>query len=172
VLAERVGHANRRIGQLSKGYKQRVGLAGAMIHDPPVLVLDEPTSGLDPISSRQIKDLILELKQRGKTVLLSSHLLADVQDVCDRIAILHQGQTKVYGAVRDILVKRDSVSLTFKDLSDAARKKIEDLAKAEGAQITHCENTLETLEDVFLRTVQDSGDGLKYDKRGPDEKKS
>src|SRR5207244_3575370 len=93
--------------------------------------------------------------------------LADVQDVCDRIAILHQGQTKVYGAVRDILVRRDSVSLTFKDLSESARKKIEDLAKAEGAQLTRTENTLETLEDVFLRTVQDSGDGLKYQKPSP-----
>jgi len=174
-LINRFGLAHARKRQLreySKGMTRRVGFCQALINDPEVVILDEPTSGLDPISSRQIKDLILELKQRGKTVLLSSHLLADVQDVCDRIAILHQGQTKVYGAVRDILVKRDSVSLTFKDLSDAARKKIEDLAKAEGAQITHCENTLETLEDVFLRTVQDSGDGLKYDKRGPDEKKS
>ena len=167
-----LAHARKRqIREYSKGMTRRVGFCQALINDPEVVILDEPTSGLDPISSRQIKDLILELKQRGKTVLLSSHLLADVQDVCDRIAILHQGQTKVYGAVRDILVKRDSVSLTFKDLSDAARKKIEDLAKAEGAQLTRAENTLETLEDVFLRTVQDSGDGLKYDKRSPEEKK-
>jgi ABC-2 type transport system ATP-binding protein len=166
-----LAHARKRqLREYSKGMTRRVGFCQALINDPEVVILDEPTSGLDPISSRQIKDLILELKQRGKTVLLSSHLLADVQDVCDRIAILHQGQTKVYGAVRDILVKRDSVSLTFKDLSDATRKKIEDLAKAEGAQLTHAENTLETLEDVFLRTVQDSGDGLKYDKRPPDGK--
>ncbi len=165
-----LAHArHRQIREYSKGMTRRVGFCQALINDPDVVILDEPTSGLDPISSRQIKDLILELKQRGKTVLLSSHLLADVQDVCDRIAILHQGQTKVYGAVHDILVRRDSVSLTFKDLSEAARKKIEDLAKAEGAQLTHSENTLETLEDVFLRTVQDSGDGLKYQK--PDEQK-
>jgi len=166
-----LAHARKRqIRAFSKGMTRRVGLCQALINDPEVVILDEPTSGLDPISSRQIKDLILELKQRGKTVLLSSHLLADVQDVCDRIAILHQGQTKVYGAVRDILVRRDSVSLTFKDLSEGARKKIEELAKAEGAQLTHAENTLETLEDVFLRTVQDSGDGLKYEKP-PAEKK-
>jgi ABC-2 type transport system ATP-binding protein len=168
-----LAHARKRqLREYSKGMTRRVGFCQALINDPDVVILDEPTSGLDPISSRQIKDLIRELKQRGKTVLLSSHLLADVQDVCDRIAILHQGQTKVYGAVRDILVKRDSVSLTFKDLSDAARKKIEDLAKAEGAHLTHAENTLETLEDVFLRTVQDSGDGLKYDKRPTDGKKA
>jgi ABC-2 type transport system ATP-binding protein len=160
-----LAHArHRQLREYSKGMTRRVGFCQALINDPDVVILDEPTSGLDPISSRQIKDLILELKQRGKTVLLSSHLLADVQDVCDRIAILHQGQTKVYGSVKDILVKRDSVSLTFKDLSDEARKKIEELAKAEGATITHSENTVETLEDVFLRTVRESGDGLTYGK--------
>lgn len=158
-------HARRRqIREYSKGMSRRVGFCQALINDPDVVILDEPTSGLDPISSRQIKDLILELKQRGKTVLLSSHLLADVQDVCDSIAILHQGQTKVHGSVRDILVKRDSVSLTFKDLSDQTRRKIEELAAADGARLVRAENTLETLEDVFLRTVQDSGDGLKYTK--------
>jgi ABC-2 type transport system ATP-binding protein len=169
-----LAHARKRqLREYSKGMVRRVGFCQALINDPDVVILDEPTSGLDPISSRQIKDLILELKQRGKTVLLSSHLLADVQDVCDHIAILHQGQTKVYGPVRDILVKRDSVSLTFKDLSDATRKKIEDLAHAEGARLTHAENTLETLEDVFLRAVQESGDGLTYKKpaEGSAEKK-
>ena len=148
---------------------RRVGFCQALINDPDVVILDEPTSGLDPISSRQIKDLILELKQRGKTVLLSSHLLADVQEVCDRICILHQGQTKEYGSVKDILVRRDSVQLTFKDLSDETRKKIESLATAEGARLIKSENTIETLEDVFLRTVQESGDGLTYKK--PAEKK-
>ena len=164
-----LAHArHRQLREYSKGMTRRVGFCQALINDPEVVILDEPTSGLDPISSRQIKDLILELKQRGKTVLLSSHLLADVQDVCDTIAILHQGQTKVHGPVRDILVKRDSVSLTFKDLSDATRKKIEDLAAADGARLVHAENTLETLEDVFLRAVQDSGDGLTYKKPAED----
>jgi ABC-2 type transport system ATP-binding protein len=160
-----LGHArHRQIREYSKGMTRRVGFCQALINDPDVVILDEPTSGLDPISSRQIKDLILELKQRGKTVLLSSHLLADVQDVCDSIAILHQGQTKVHGSVRDILVKRDSVSLTFKDLSEAGRRRVEEAAAAEGARLVRAENTLETLEDVFLRAVQDSGDGLKYTK--------
>ena len=171
-LIHRFGLAHARKRQLreySKGMTRRVGFCQALINDPDVVILDEPTSGLDPISSRQIKDLILELKQRGKTVLLSSHLLADVQDVCDTIAILHQGQTKEYGPVRDILVKRDSVQLTFKDLSEETRRKIEDLARAEGARLVKSENTLETLEDVFLRTVQESGDGLTY--RKPAEKK-
>jgi ABC-2 type transport system ATP-binding protein len=160
-----LAHARKRqIREYSKGMSRRVGFCQALINDPDVVILDEPTSGLDPISSRQIKDLILELKQRGKTVLLSSHLLADVQEVCDRIAILHQGQTKQYGSVRDILVRSDSVQMTFKDMNDATRKKIEDLAKADGARLVKSENTVETLEDVFLRIVQESGDGLTYKK--------
>ena len=166
-LIERFGlsHARHRpIREYSKGMTRRVGFAQCLINDPEVVIMDEPTSGLDPISSRQIKDLILELKRRGKTVLLSSHLLADVQDVCDRICILHQGQTKVYGAVKDILVQRDSLTMTFKGLSDDARRRIEEIAKAEGAGLVRAENTLETLEDVFLRTVQESGDGLTYRK--------
>ncbi len=155
-----LAHARRRpLREYSKGMVRRVSFAQALINDPEVLILDEPTSGLDPISSRQMKDLILDLKRRGKTVLLSSHLLADVQDICDRLAILHQGQLKKYGAVRDILVLRDSVTMTFKDLSEAARGRIEELARQEGARVVRCENTLETLEDVFLRTVRESGDG-------------
>ena len=164
-----LGHARSRpIREYSKGMSRRVGFAQCLINDPEVVIMDEPTSGLDPISSRQIKDLILELKKRGKTVLLSSHLLADVQDVCDRICILHQGQTKVYGAVKDILVQRDSLTMTFKGLSADARRRIEEIARAEGAGPVRVENTLETLEDVFLRTVQESGDGLTYRKPGGD----
>ncbi len=162
-----LAHARRRpLREYSKGMVRRVSFAQALINDPEVVILDEPTSGLDPISSRQMKDLILDLKRRGKTVLLSSHLLADVQDICDRLAILHQGQLRKYGAVRDILVQRDSVTMTFKELSEEARRRIEELARQEGARVVRCENTLETLEDVFLRTVRDSGDGLSY--RAPD----
>jgi ABC-2 type transport system ATP-binding protein len=165
ALIERFGLAHarsRQIREYSKGMSRRVGFCQALINDPELVILDEPTSGLDPISSRQIKDLILELKSKGKTVLLSSHLLADVQHICDRILILHQGQTKKSGTVRDILVRRDSVQLTFKDLSDEARRKIEEVAREAGARLVKAENTLETLEDVFLRTVQESGDGLTY----------
>ena len=171
-LIERFGlaHARKRqIREYSKGMTRRVGFAQCLINDPEVVIMDEPTSGLDPISSRQIKDLILDLKKRGKTVLLSSHLLADVQDVCDRICILHQGQTKIQGRVKDILVQRDSLTMTFKGLSEDAKRRIEDLARKEGATLVRSENTLETLEDVFIRTVQESGDGLVY-KRPPDAK--
>jgi ABC-2 type transport system ATP-binding protein len=168
-LIEKFGlaHARKRqIREYSKGMARRVGFCQALINDPDVVILDEPTSGLDPISSRQIKDLILDLKRRGRTVLLSSHLLADVQDVCDRIAILHQGKLRVQGAVRDILVRRDAVNLTFKGLSEEARRKVEEFARAQGGELVRSEHALETLEDVFLRTVQESGDGLTYRKPG------
>jgi ABC-2 type transport system ATP-binding protein len=168
-LIERFGLAQARKRQLrdySKGMVRRVGFAQCLINDPDVVIMDEPTSGLDPISSRQIKDLIGELKAKGKTVLLSSHLLADVQDVCDDICILHQGQTKMQGSVKDILVQRDSVSLTFKNLSEETRRKMQAMAEAEGARLVKSENTLETLEDVFIRTVSESGDGLRYERKG------
>jgi ABC-2 type transport system ATP-binding protein len=148
-------HARKRqIREYSKGMVRRISFAQALVNDPEVVFLDEPTSGLDPISSKDMKDLILELKARGKTVFLSSHLLADVQAICDRIGILHEGKLKEYGPVRDILVRRDQVALTFRNLSDEAKRKITELAAQEGAQLVSAENTLETLEDVFLRTVQ------------------
>ncbi|MBI2901939.1 MAG: ABC transporter ATP-binding protein [Planctomycetes bacterium] len=152
----------RRLQEYSKGMVRRVSFAQALINDPDVIILDEPTSGLDPISSRQMKDLILDLKRRGKTVFLSSHLLADVQDVCDRIAILHQGRLRKYGAVREILVRASSVTMTFNDLSEEAQRRIAEVAGQSGARLVKCENTQESLEDVFLRTVQESGDGLTY----------
>jgi len=162
-LIERFGLVqarHRKLREYSKGMTRRVSFCQALLNDPDLLILDEPTSGLDPMSSRLIKDLIADLRQRGKTVFLSSHLLADVQHTCDRIAILHQGQTKVCGAVRDLLVRRDSVELTFQGLSEAGRRKIEELARAEGAHLVHAENTQETLEEVFLRTVQQSDAAL------------
>lgn len=108
-LLEMIGlqHARRRaVGEFSKGMARRIGLAQALINDPDVVMLDEPTSGLDPIGCRQIKDLILTLARRGKTVLLSSHLLADVEDVCDRVAILYNGRVQALGSIRELLEER------------------------------------------------------------------
>src|SRR5262249_60460802 len=93
--------------EYSKGMARRLGLAQALINDPDLILLDEPTSGLDPQGSRDVKDLILKLKSEGKTILMCSHLLADVQDVCDRIAILHQGELKELGRGGDLLNLRD-----------------------------------------------------------------
>lgn len=96
------GVADRRVGTFSKGMTRRVGLAQALINAPKLLILDEPTSGLDPIGTREVKDLIIALKGRGIAVLMTSHLLADVQDSCDRILILDHGTTRAQGAIRDL----------------------------------------------------------------------
>src|SRR5688572_31168216 len=95
-----IQHARRRqLREYSKGMTRRIGLAQALINDPELILLDEPTSGLDPMGTREMKDLILNLKDQGKTVVMCSHQLADVQDVCDRIAILHEGELKELGRV-------------------------------------------------------------------------
>ena len=99
-----LGHAKRRqLKEYSKGMTRRIGLASALINDPDLVLLDEPTSGLDPLGTREMKDMILKLREQGKTVVMCSHLLADVQDVCDRIAILYQGDLKELGRVDDLL---------------------------------------------------------------------
>ena len=109
-------HARRRrLGEYSKGMARRLGLAQALINDPDLVVLDEPTSGLDPIGSAEVKELILRLKKQGKTVLLCSHLLADVEDVCDRIAILHQGVLRECGRVDELLRADDRIQIELKN---------------------------------------------------------
>ncbi len=157
-LIERFGLVDarkRRLREYSKGMIRRVSFAQALINDPDLIILDEPTSGLDPISSRQIKDLILELKKKGKTILLSSHLLADVQHICDRIAILHQGKLRRTGSVNEILQRETSVTMTFDNLPEETRKRMEALAGEAGARLVHSEKTRESLEEIFLRTIED-----------------
>lgn len=147
---------HRRVGEYSKGMARRLGFASALINDPELIFLDEPTSGLDPIVSRQFKDLILELKSRGKTILMSSHLLADVQDVCDRIAILHLGKLRKLGPCRDLLTLRDRVQITSQNLSDDTRRKVEELIRKDGGKVLTVGNPVETLEDLFLKTIRES----------------
>ena len=97
------GASQRAVGEFSKGMARRLGLAQALINDPELLILDEPTSGLDPIGTRQVKDLLLDLRRRGKTILLSSHLLADVEDVCDRMVVLYGGKIRAEGTATELL---------------------------------------------------------------------
>jgi ABC-2 type transport system ATP-binding protein len=112
-----LGHARHRpVGEFSKGMARRVGLAQALINDPDLIILDEPTAGLDPVGCRQIKDLILNLARRGKTVLLSSHLLADVEDVCDRVAILYGGSIRAMGSIHDLLEEQTRYQLDLPEL--------------------------------------------------------
>src|SRR6476619_4322134 len=107
----------RKLREYSKGMARRIGLAQALINNPDLILLDEPTTGLDPIGTREMKDLILSLKAQGKTVLLCSHLLADVQDVCDRITILFRGKMQTLGDVRDLLQKKDITQIETKGLT-------------------------------------------------------
>jgi ABC-2 type transport system ATP-binding protein len=156
VLLDMVGLkavANRSVGTYSKGMARRIGLAQALINDPELLILDEPTTGLDPIGTRQIKDLILKLAQRGKTILLCSHLLADVEDVCDRIAILYGGKIQTQGKVRELLQQSHRIQITTDALSDVTVRKIEQLIKDEDAD---CEVTspMDKLETFFIKTVE------------------
>jgi len=147
--------ANRPVGTFSKGMARRIGLAQALINDPELLILDEPTTGLDPIGTRQIKDLILELAKRGKTVLLCSHLLADVEDVCDRIAILYGGKIQAEGQVRDLLLQSGKKQITTGTVSDNTIERIRQLIEDEHAD---CEVTspMERLEAFFIKTVVDA----------------
>src|SRR5438067_7859025 len=108
----------RKLREYSKGMARRIGLAQALINNPDLILLDEPTTGLDPIGTREMKDLVLSLKQQGKTVLLCSHLLADVQDVCDRITILFRGRMMELGHVRDLLQVKDVTQIQARGLSD------------------------------------------------------
>jgi len=144
--------ANRAVGTFSKGMARRIGLAQALINDPDLLILDEPTTGLDPIGTRQIKDLILKLAERGKTILLCSHLLADVEDVCDRIAILYGGRIVAEGCVKDLLLQTDKKQITTGAISDVAIERIKQLIQGEHAQ---CEVTspMDKLETFFIKTV-------------------
>jgi ABC-2 type transport system ATP-binding protein len=144
--------ASRPVGTFSKGMARRIGLAQALINDPDLLILDEPTTGLDPIGTRQIKDLILKLAERGKTILLCSHLLADVEDVCDRIAILYGGKIQAQGQVKDLLQQTDKKQIITDAISDTAVEKIKQIVQAEHADCV-ITSPMDRLETFFIKTV-------------------
>ena len=146
----------RQLKEYSKGMTRRIGLAQALINNPELILLDEPTSGLDPIGTREMKDLILKLKEQGKTVVMCSHLLADVQDVCDRIAILHQGELKELGRVDTLLKVRDVTEIRAKGLTDAAKAEIQAVIERHQGSLVSMDNPTTTLEDLFLKIVRDS----------------
>jgi len=158
ALLEMVGLkavASRPVGTYSKGMARRIGLAQALINDPDLLILDEPTTGLDPIGTRQIKDLILKLAERGKTILLCSHLLADVEDVCDRIAILYGGKVQAQGRVKDLLQQTDKRQIVMDAVSDAAVERIQHILHGEGVQF-ELSSPMEKLETFFIHTVAEA----------------
>lgn len=146
----------RQLKEYSKGMTRRIGLAQALINDPELILLDEPTTGLDPIGTREMKDLILRLREQGKTVLMCSHLLADVQDVCDRIAILHQGELKELGRVENLLKVQDVTQIQAQGLGKEAEEEIRAVIQRHGGELLSMENPTTTLEELFLNIVRDS----------------
>ncbi|MCL2303931.1 MAG: ABC transporter ATP-binding protein [Planctomycetaceae bacterium] len=146
----------RQLREYSKGMTRRIGLAQALINDPELILLDEPTSGLDPIGTKNMKDLILELKSQGKTVIMSSHLLADVQDVCDRIGILYQGELKELGRVEDLLKVSDQTEIRATGLSEDAKKRIEKIIEEDNSKLVFSGHPTTTLEDLFLNIIAES----------------
>lgn len=142
--------ARQRLGGYSKGMLQRIGLAQALIHRPSLLVLDEPTAGVDPAGSRDIRDLILQLKQRGVTVLLSSHLLAQVQEVCDRVGILANGVLVREGHLEEILAIENRTELVLENASADLLDRIQSLAEDSGAKIIERRKSQTSLERLFI----------------------
>lgn len=146
----------RQLKEYSKGMTRRIGLAQALINDPELIVLDEPTTGLDPIGTREMKDLIIRLREEGKTVLLCSHLLPDIQDVCDRIAILHQGELKELGRIDTLLTVQDETQLRAKGLPREAEDEIRKIIERHGGSLLAMDHPTTTLEELFLSIVRES----------------
>jgi ABC-2 type transport system ATP-binding protein len=147
---------HRQLREYSKGMQRRIGLAQALINEPELILLDEPTSGLDPIGTAEIKELIRELRAQGKTIVLSGHLLADMQDICDRIAILHRGELKELGRVDELLMVQDVTQIKARDLSPQALDEIRALLARHGAELLAVDHPTTTLEELFLRIVRES----------------
>ncbi len=146
----------RKLREYSKGMARRIGLAQALINNPELILLDEPTTGLDPIGTRQMKDLILSLKAQGKTVLLCSHLLADVQDVCDRITILYRGKMQTLGQVLDLLQVKDVTQIQTRGMNDAQVGEIREYLSRIGIRDATVTHPTTTLEDLFMRVIGDN----------------
>jgi ABC-2 type transport system ATP-binding protein len=147
--------AHRPIGEFSKGMTRRIGLAQALINDPQFLILDEPTAGLDPVGTRQVKDVLLELRRRGKTILLSSHLLADVEDVCDRMVMLYGGRIRAQGATDELLRDTQRTVIYTKRLKPETIDRIAQVIReSEHAEIDQIEAPRQRLEQLFLDIVE------------------
>lgn len=145
----------RTVGEFSKGMQRRIGLAQALINDPDLVILDEPTSGLDPIGCREVKDLILALARRGKTVILSSHLLADVEDVCDRVVIYYGGRIQAMGSLKELLTTPDRLRITTPVLSRPTLERVLEALRTEvPPDQVRLENPTQNLESLFLQVVE------------------
>lgn len=158
-LIEMVGltHARKRpVGEFSKGMARRIGLAQALINDPDLIILDEPTSGLDPVGCREVKDLIRLLAKRGKTVILSSHLLADVEDIVDNVVVMYGGHVRSSGRLESLLQETDKHTLTFETKDDELLTKIRQFVTKELGDEVDLEHPKRSLEDMFLQVITEA----------------
>jgi ABC-2 type transport system ATP-binding protein len=157
-LLEMVGLSQVRtrvVGEFSKGMQRRIGLAQALINDPDLVILDEPTAGMDPIGCREVKDLILALARRGKTVILSSHLLSDVEDVCDRVVIYYGGRIHAMGTLKELLAKPDAIRITMPPLSRETMQQVLGIIRHDVAEEKiEIDNPRQNLESYFLEVVR------------------
>lgn len=149
--------ATRRVGGYSKGMLQRLGLAQALIHEPQLLVLDEPTAGVDPSGSRIIRDLIIEFRSRGITVLVTSHLLEQMQEVCDRVGIMAHGRMVREGRLDELIAVENQTELVLENASPDLLAKIDALVKAEGSgtRLLRSGHPRTTLERLFIEATNE-----------------
>jgi len=147
------GASHRRVGTYSKGMLQRIGLAQALVHDPRLIILDEPTAGVDPVGSAEISELILKLKTQGKTVLITSHLLAQIEDICDRVAILDKGKLIVEGSVNELVGVSDRQSLIVDSLPPAELEELRGWLASRGHALNAVEQPRTRLDQLFLSKV-------------------
>jgi ABC-2 type transport system ATP-binding protein len=157
-LAAMTEAADRPIGTYSKGMLQRIGFAQAVVHDPELVILDEPTAGVDPVGSAAIGRMIHAMRAKGKTIVLCSHLLGQVEQVCDRVAIMDRGKLVLEGRVDDVLSRRDRHVLTVEAMTPAAREAAEAALAAHGAVVTSVTHPRRSLEDLFRELVTGSRD--------------
>jgi ABC-2 type transport system ATP-binding protein len=149
------GARTRAVGEFSKGMQRRIGLAQALINDPDLVILDEPTAGLDPIGCREVKDLIVALARRGKTVILSSHLLSDVEDVCDRVVIYYGGRIQAQGTLKELLSTPDAVRITTPTLPRATMEKVLEIIRRDvNEDKVRVDTPTQNLESYFLDVVE------------------
>ena len=147
----------RLVGEFSHGMRKRLGLAQSLLNDPDLLLLDEPTAGMDPVGCREIKDLIMTLKKRGKTILLTTHLLADVQDVSDTIMILYGGKLQACGNIDNLLANKDQILIKSATVPEATLDKVKKILESEKKGTITVSHPIKTLEDYFLSVIAEAG---------------
>ena len=158
ALAAMTSAADRPVGTYSKGMLQRIGLAQAVVHDPELVILDEPTAGVDPVGSAAIGRMIAAMRERGKTIVLCSHLLGQVEQVCDRIAIMDRGRLVLQGAVEEVLASRDRHLLEVRGLTPEAERAAREALARCGAAVEGVSRPRRSLEDLFRELVTGSKD--------------